>query len=277
MTTKVAVLGAGRMGGAIARRLASGGFEVTVWDRNQGKASALGVGRVAGSPAEAVLRADVAISMVTGPQAVREIYFGDGGVFAIEGARTVVEMSTAGAEVARELAREAAARGITFIDAPVMGSVPAVESGTLIVLASAERASDLITAQPVLERLGEVRYVGKPGTSAMLKLIANSMLAVISAEAAELMAAGSARGLDPEQIFWVLSRLAPGLRVREAGFVRHVHEPAMFAVRDLLKDLELGLALYAGSSVPFTALARGRFASVAAQTPDLDISAVAGR
>jgi 3-hydroxyisobutyrate dehydrogenase-like beta-hydroxyacid dehydrogenase len=99
------------------------------------------------------------------------------------------------------------------------------------------------------------------------------MLAVVSAAAAELMAAASRDGLDPEQGFWVLSRVAPGLKLREAGFVKNVHEPAMFAVRDLLKDLDLGLAVYQ-PPVPLTFLVRQLFASVAAKTPDLDISAI---
>ena len=79
--TRVAVLGTGKMGGAIARRLKKGGFDVAVWDRTRSKAEALGVGRVADSPADAARCADVVISMVTGPQAVRDVYFGENGVF----------------------------------------------------------------------------------------------------------------------------------------------------------------------------------------------------
>ena len=87
------------------------------------------------------------------------------------------------------------------------------------------------------------------------------------------MNAGRRHGLDPAQIFSVLVRVVPGLKVREAGFLEKVHEPAMFAVRDLLKDLDLGLGLYE-SAVPLTFLARQLFAAVAAQTPDLDISSI---
>ena len=93
------------------------------------------------------------------------------------------------------------------------------------------------------------------------------------------MAAGEAQGLEAEQVFTVLTRVAPGLKVREAGFVRNIHEPTMFAVRDLLKDLDLGLALYqrapgARSKVPLTAITRELFAAVASRVPDLDISAI---
>jgi 3-hydroxyisobutyrate dehydrogenase-like beta-hydroxyacid dehydrogenase len=134
--------------------------------------------------------------------------------------------------------------------------------------------------RPVLQQLGEVHYVGDIASAAVLKLVANSFLGIVSAGAAELMAAGTAQGLDPQQVFTILSRIAPGLKVREAGFVRNIHEPALFAVRDLLKDLDLGLALYqrapgVGSRVPLTALTRELFAGVAARMPDLDISAIA--
>ena len=99
------------------------------------------------------------------------------------------------------------------------------------------------------------------------------MLAIVSAAAAELMVAGTRHGLDPAEIFWVLTRMVPGLKLREAGFLENVHRPPMFAVRDLLKDLDLGLALYQ-PPVPLTFLARQLFAGVAARTPDLDISAI---
>ena len=98
--TRVAVLGTGKMGGAIARRLKKGGFDISVWDRTRSKAEALGVGRVADSPADAARGADVVISMVTGPQAVREVYFGENGVFQASASKTIVDMSTTGPGIA---------------------------------------------------------------------------------------------------------------------------------------------------------------------------------
>jgi 3-hydroxyisobutyrate dehydrogenase len=139
------------------------------------------------------------------------------------------------------------------------------------------RAEDLGAARPVLEQLGEVHYAGDPGSAAALKLIANSFLGIVSTASAELMAAGIAHGVDPEEVLTILSRIWPGLRVREAGFVKHVHEPTMFAMRDLLKDLDLALAFYKSadpSTVPLTSLTRELVAGVAAEAPDLDISAI---
>src|SRR5207253_7792208 len=113
-----------------------------------------------------------------------------------------------------------------------LGSVPAVESGTLAVLVGGSR-DDLEAARPVLERLGEIHHVGGFGSAARLKLVANTMLAITSAAAAELLAAGTAAGLDREQVFWALVRFAPALKAREAGFMRDQHTPTMFAVHDL--------------------------------------------
>jgi 3-hydroxyisobutyrate dehydrogenase len=207
------------------------------------------------------------------------VYFGPTGVFAAGAKATIVDMSTVGPAAARELADAAELNGVKLVAAPVIGSIPAVNSGTLLILAGAALVEDLEAVRPVLQQLGEVRYVGDIGSAAALKLVANSFLGIVSAGAGELMAAGTAQGLDPEQVFAILSRIAPGLRVREAGFVRNIHEPTLFAVRDILKDLDLGLALYqrapgVRSKVPLTAVTRELYAAVASRLPEQDISAI---
>src|SRR5438128_1622689 len=138
--TKIAVLGTGKMGGAIAQRLKVRGFDVSVWDRTKSKAEALQVGPVVDSPADAARDADVLISMVTGPQALRDVYFGPNGVFAAGADSTIVDMSTAGPAAARELADAAELHGAKLVAAPVIGSIPAVNSGTLLILAGAALA-----------------------------------------------------------------------------------------------------------------------------------------
>jgi 3-hydroxyisobutyrate dehydrogenase len=266
------------MGGAIARRLKTSGIELTLWDRTKEKAERLNIGRVASTPVEAIRDANIVISSLTGPAAVRGVYFGPHGVFEDSAGKLLVEMSTAGPEVAEQLAREARSKGSRLLEAPVVGSVPAVESGTLAVLVGGA-PQDLERARPVLARLGEVRYVGELGSAARLKLVANSMLAITSAAAAELLAAGTAAGLDRDQVFWVLARFVPALRVRESGFLREKYEPTLFAVRDLLKDLELALDVYrrADTAAPLTLETRALFADIAPGSNDLDISAIVKR
>ena len=273
--TKVAVLGTGRMGGAIARRLQASGCAVTVWDRTRARAEGLKVGPVAATPADAIRDADLALSSLTDATAVRSVYLGRDGIIEHAAGQLLVEMSTGGPEVIEELGQQARARGVRLLEAPVLGSVPAVESGTLAVLVGGS-PSDLEQARPVLERLGEVHYVGPLGSAARLKLVANSMLGIISAAAAELLAAGTAAGIEREQVFWALARYAPLLKAREAGFLRDQHQPTMFAVRDLVKDLDLALDLYrrAQVPVPLTHKTRELFAEVLPGSSDLDISAI---
>src|SRR2546425_13143547 len=92
--TKIAVLGTGKMGGAIAQRLKVRGFDISLWDRKKSKAEALQVGPVVDSPADAARDPDVLISMVTGPQALRDVYLCPKRVFAAGRDRTIVDMST---------------------------------------------------------------------------------------------------------------------------------------------------------------------------------------
>jgi len=108
--TTVAVLGTGRMGGAIARRLAASGSDVIVWDRTTAKARALTVGRVASTPADAIRDAAIVISSLTNADAVREVYLGSNGAFdnpATLLEKLFVEMSTAGPESIEALGQEA--------------------------------------------------------------------------------------------------------------------------------------------------------------------------
>ncbi len=272
------MLGLGKMGAAMARRLASAGFELTVWNRTRARAEGLGMGRVAGTPAEAVRDAEVVLSSLTGPDAVRQVYLGPDG--AVQGAsgQLFAEASTAGPDVIAEIEPPLRARGSALLDTPVVGTVTAVESGSLLVLAGGSEA-DLARARPVLETLGEVRHAGPLGSGARLKLVANGMLGVIALAAGELSEAGERAGLDREVIFPILTRLAPGLQPRRRGYVEGRHSPALFALRDQLKDLDLGLGVFhqAGAPVPVLGLTRELVAEAALTHGDQDISAVAVR
>ena len=276
--TTVAVLGTGKMGGAMARRLKQSGFDLILWNRTPERAQNLNVGPVARTPVDAARKADVVLSSLTGPEAVREVYLGQHGVFEDIKGKVIIEMSTAGPAIVEELAKAASAKGALLVEAPVVGSVPAVESGTLMVLVGGPTDA-LERARPVLEKLGEVHHIGDLGTAPRLKLVANSMLAIVNTAAAELLAAGTAAGIDREKVFSILTRFAPALKARENNYLNDRHEPAMFATRDILKDLDLALDVYHRSArtAPLTSLTRELFGEAARKNPDLDISAIARR
>jgi len=273
---RVAILGTGKMGGAMARRLESEGHDLTLWNRTRERAETLDVGKVAATPAEAAARAEIVISILTDADAVRAAYLGDDGALKTAQGQVFVEMSTAGPDMAKELAQLVERAGAQFVEAPVFGSVGAVESGTLIVLAvGSEDAVE--RARPVLQNLGEVRRLADPGSAASLKLVGNSMLAGVTALAAELLSAGMAAGLSAEDVFWILSRFAPVLNGRKAGFLEQRYEPVTFALRDMVKDLRLALKLYqrSGAATPLTIATKELYESAAESAGDLDLAAIA--
>ncbi len=274
MSPHVAVLGTGRMGAAIAQRLVELDAEIALWNRTPDRARRLGFGRVAPTAAEAVRGADVVISSLTGPEAIRSAYLAEGGALEARQAAVYVEMSTAG-EAALELAPHVARAGGRLVEAPIMGAPAAVAAGRAAVLVGGDDA-DVERVEPVLARIGEVRRIGPLGSASRLKLVANSMLGAVIVAAAELQVAGEEAGLDPEQIFWALARLAPVLEPRRAGYLEDRHEPVMFAVRDLRKDLDLALGVLgaAPGSLPVTRLVRERVDAATADWAGLDITAV---
>ena len=273
---RIAILGTGKMGGAMAWRLNSAGHEMVLWNRTRERADALGIGKVAATPADAAGGAEVVISMLTDADAVRAAYLGEGGAVMAAQRQVFVEMSTAGPDVARDIAPEIERAGAQFVEAPVMGSVGAVESGSLVVLAAGPDEA-IERALPVLEALGQVRRVGDLGNAASLKLVANSMTVGVSALAAEVQSAGAAAGLNPEDVFWVITRIAPGLSARKAGFVEHRYEPVTFALRDAVKDVRLATELYArsGSITPLMNTTKELYERANSSVGDLDISAIA--
>jgi 3-hydroxyisobutyrate dehydrogenase-like beta-hydroxyacid dehydrogenase len=273
---RVAIIGTGKMGGAMARRLKSQGYELALWNRTRERAEALGLGKVAATPAQAAQDAEVVISMLTDADAVRAAYLAEGGAAHAARDQVFVEMSTAGPNVSAEIAPRLEGAGAKYVEAPVLGSVPAVEAGTLVVLAAGDEAA-IERARPVLEALGEVRRIGGLGSAASLKLVANTMIAGVNAMAAELVAAGSNAGLNADDVFWVLSRMAPILNTRKSGLVEHRYVPVNFALRDGVKDLRLAIELYkeTGSTTPLAVAIKELYERASQSAGDLDLSAIA--
>ncbi|MEV6209303.1 NAD(P)-dependent oxidoreductase [Kitasatospora sp. NPDC051914] len=254
---RVAVCGLGRMGGAFADALVAEGHGVTVWNRTPGRGVA-GTA-VAESPAAAAGTAEVVVVMVLDGPAAREVLFGPDGVArgaavadASGGGTVVVNASTVGPDESRALAAEAAGAGLRYVEAPVLGSVPAVRAATLTVLVGGED-SDVAAALPVLRawsHAGQVRHTGEVGTASALKLVANLGLGVVAAGLRDAVALGRELGLAREAVLDVLAdghfgRLVAAKRERlDTGD----YGGADFTLGALAKDL--GLMLAAGGSLP---------------------------
>ena len=273
---KVAILGTGKMGGAMARRLHAQGFELRLWNRTRKRAEQLGVGEVFDTPAEATRDAEVVISMLTDPAAVRDAYLGPHGALEAEGSRIYIDSSTVDPKTHQALARVVEQRGSSFIEAPVVGSIPAVEAGKLFIMVGGERAT-FERLRAVLQALGDARYIGPLGSAARLKLVANSMLGIISAAAGELYNAGLRAGLDRERVWEVLTRLAPYLDARRAGYLEGRYDPVMFRLADMVKDLDLALEVYqdVGIDTPLSQTTRELFERAARDHGEEDLAAIA--
>lgn len=271
----VAVLGTGKMGTAMARRLDEAGFELRLWNRTRERADAVGVGTVCETPGKTAAGVDVVLSSLTGPSAVEDVYLRAGGALETAKAQVYVDLSTIGPAASHVIAEAARDKGVGYVEAPVLGNLQAAESGRLVCLVGG-LATHVDRARPVLEALGEVRHVGGIGSGSRLKLLANTELALVNLVGAELLAAGTRLGFGADVVWPILTRLVPYLDSRRSGFVDQTYSPATFRLQDMVKDLTLALDVYAeqGCDVPLTSLAAGLFERAAVGHADDDMSAV---
>jgi len=244
---QVAILGLGIMGGGMARRVLSAGFPLTVYNRNRAKAEPLAASgaKIAATPRDAAVEADIVMSMVSDDAVSRAIWLGENG--ALAGARrgsVLIESSTLSVAWVRELAAAAAQRGCEFLDAPVTGSKPHAEKGELLFLVGGS-ASTLETARPVLAVMSRgIVHLGPVGSGAYLKLINNFLCGVQAASLAEADALIAGSGLDREKAMNILTNGAPG-----SPLVKTLAARAMagdfapnFLLRLMAKDLTYGCA-----------------------------------
>ena len=222
----MAVIGLGAMGSRIARRLLDSGHDVVVWNRTKAKAE--GFPRVAATPAEAAREADVTITMVANPEALREVTKG------IE-PKVLIEMSTVGPAAIHELAKTAP----RLLDAPVLGSRSEAEQGTLHVFVGGP--PELFEQhEPLLATLGTVHHVGELGAGASAKLVANSTLFATIAMLGEALRLAERLGLSRDVAFEVLgtTSLAAQAERRRAALEANDYPPR-FPLSLARKDADL--------------------------------------
>ncbi|HEX6581874.1 MAG TPA: NAD(P)-dependent oxidoreductase, partial [Actinomycetota bacterium] len=192
--TAVAVLGLGAMGHAVADRLLGARHDIRVWNRTPGRDDDLvasGAGRST-TPSDAVRDAEVVITMVTDPPALEEVLFGpNGAASAIPETATLIDMSTVGPSA---IASAAERLSVPVLDAPVLGSVPSVETGKLVILAGGDRAVFDRHAE-LLWILGTPIYLGPSGSGAWLKLVNNAASTATLVALGELLALTDRAGL----------------------------------------------------------------------------------
>ena len=240
---RVAFVGLGIMGSRMAANLCRAGIEVHAWNRTRARAEELAEAHgatVADTPAQAAAAAGTVITMVVDAPQVEEVLFGPGG--AAEGLADdglAIDMSTIAPTASRAIAERLGDRGIAFLDAPVTGSKPKAEDGTLTIMAGGD-AAHFERARPLFEAMGSlVLHVGPQGHGSMVKLINNTIAAVNTAAVAEGIAVGRRAGLDLDKLLAVVaagSGASAMLTLKAGPIIGRDYEP-LFKLGHMLKDV----------------------------------------
>jgi 3-hydroxyisobutyrate dehydrogenase-like beta-hydroxyacid dehydrogenase len=213
----IGFVGLGAMGAPISRALVEAGHELAVFDLNP---SAPEGAVVCTSAREVADRAELVFASLPTPVAVRAVLSEllDGGAM-----RTFVDLSTTGASVTAELAREAEAAGVDYLEAPVSGGVAGAEARTLAVMASGDEAV-FERVRPLLETFGgSVVYVGpEHGQGQLAKLLNNVLAATALVATSEVMAMGAEAGLDPSKLVEIFNAGSGQNSATVDKFPRHV-------------------------------------------------------
>ena len=198
---RVGFIGLGTMGGPMATNLAEASVPLVVYDANPTASAAVGKlpgVAIAGSPAEVASSAKVVFTCLPNDPIVREVYLGAGGI--ASGARpglVTCDCSTVSAETTIELNRALAAKGITHLDTPMLGSQPQAVSGEIFFIVGGDQ-SKLPAITPYLSIMGKLHmHVGASGAGNRVKLLHNGLAAVVSVAVAEALAVCVQTGVDP--------------------------------------------------------------------------------
>jgi 3-hydroxyisobutyrate dehydrogenase-like beta-hydroxyacid dehydrogenase len=251
---KLGFVGLGHMGGNMAERLLAAGYSVCGEDRSREGAEGLvedGL-RWCDTPREVAEAADVVFTSLPDERVLEAVASGSDGVLAgLAPGRTWVDLSTVSPQVSRELAARVQAQGATMLDAPVSGSVPQVQAGTLTIMVGGDEDA-YRRVEPVLRELGTPTHVGENGQGLALKLAINISLAVQMLAFAEGLLLAERSGVDRERARDVMAASAigsPMLRAR-APIMFDLPDDAWFSLGFMRKDIELALAAARELEIP---------------------------
>jgi 3-hydroxyisobutyrate dehydrogenase-like beta-hydroxyacid dehydrogenase len=282
---RVAVVGAGRMGAAMAGTLRRAGVEVVVFNRTRAKAEAVaeatGVA-VAATAREAAAGAQVVLSSLADDAAVGAAYTGTAGVLAgLQPGTVVCESSTIDPGTVQRLRPLVEDRGAFLLDTPVSGSVSTVEAGQLTIMAGGDPAV-LDRVRPVLDPLAkQVFHVGELGSGAVMKLTVNSVLHGLNLALAEGLVLAERAGVERStayEVFAASAVAAPFVHYKREAFEHPGRPPVAFSLDLVAKDLDLVLNLAARAGAPMDQAATNRRvvqAAVAAGLGGNDLSELA--
>ena len=265
---RVAFLGLGIMGAPMAANLIRAGFDVTVWNRTHARAErfvAKNGGHLARTPAEAADSADVLVTMVVDAPEVESVLFGvrDCAFGAMREGNLAIDMSTIAPSASVRIGERLRKGRLGFLDAPVSGSRPKAEAGTLTIMAGGTD-TDFERGRPVLDALGElVVHVGPQGHGSMVKLINNTLAALNAGALAEALVLAREAKLDTDALRRVVaagSGASAMLDLKAEPMLTHNFEP-LFKLEHMLKDVRhcLEEANRLGTSMPLSRTAEAMY------------------
>lgn len=243
----ITLIGLGKMGAAMARRLIGEGHDLTVYNRTREKAAPLEKlgAKVADSPARAVAAGPVTLLMLPDAAAIRDALFPADGPRPTPAGRTVIQMGTISPEQSLGLKSEIEAAGGSYLEAPVLGGPPEAEAGRLHVLVGST-PEQFGAWKPLLQALSPAPlHVGPVGRAAAFKLALNQILAAEAAALAYSVALVARSGIDVDRFMEVLrtsSLYAPQFEKKLAKMRTRDFWPASFSLRHLEKDIRLAVA-----------------------------------
>ncbi|MDH6130109.1 NAD(P)-dependent oxidoreductase [Kitasatospora sp. GP82] len=258
--TAIGFIGLGAMGGRMAGRLVAAGHEVYGNNRTASKAAGLverGL-RWRDTPRGVAEAANVIFSMVSDDAALDTITSGPDGILAgLDPSKIYVDMSTVSPRASRELAERVRALGARMLDAPVSGSVPAAEDGSLAIMVGGPQET-FRTVEPLLRQLGRtITHVGGNGQGLVLKLAINISLGAQTLAFSEGLLLAVHGGIDPKLAAGVMAGSAigsPAVKAR-APLMLDLPEAAWFDVRLMQKDIRLALQAGDALGIPLPAAA----------------------
>jgi 3-hydroxyisobutyrate dehydrogenase-like beta-hydroxyacid dehydrogenase len=280
-TARIGFIGLGLMGSRLTRRLHSSGWNVQAWNRSPDPAKSLARDGVAISSSVAKLVADseVALSSLANDAAVHSVYFDNGGVFSSAKPGTIIlEMSTISPELSRLLHKEASDRGVDLLDLAISGSTPAVEAGTVTLLAGGDQ-NTFKKCISLYESIAKQWFLIGPGSSGIqMKLVVNLLLGVGMQAIAEAVSLGEHLQIDRNVLFDVLSKttvIPPAFGGKLQKIKNNDYSPE-FPLRLMSKDMNLVMesAKTSGADLPAARVAQSVLASSLSSNGDQDLSAI---
>lgn len=278
---KLGFIGLGIMGSRLTRRLHSAGWNIRAWNRSPEPARELsGAGiPVSGSMVGLVADSDVILSSLANDAAVDSVYRDASGVFSTARPGTIIlEMSTISPNLSQLLHREASARGLRLIDLAVSGSAPAVEAGTITLLAGGDQ-NTFEECRPIYESIAKQWFrMGEGASGIQMKLVVNLLLGVGMQAVAEAVSLGEHLQLDKAVLLDVLSKTAvipPALVGKFRKIASDDYSP-QFPLRLMSKDMDLIVetARAVGADLPAACVTKSVLDANVDAKGDLDLSAI---